>query len=428
MANQRSDGTDFALVKIVDGRDQLEYPAGTRLHSAEGYLSDPRVSPDGTRVAFFEHPSRFDDRGFVKVVDRTGKVTTIAGEFWGMEGLAWTPGGASVYFAASDRAAEGRPVGALSYQVYEARADGTTPATQPHTSPGDFTIHDIAPDGRWLATRDEIRFGVVARGAGQSEERDVSWLNKCWGPFLSPNGDAVMFSDGNGGANYTVTWRKTDGSPVTKLGEGDTAGWSPDGKWALGFVTSRNETVLYPIGAGEPRKLDTKPLTHVSQVLWLDSSALLVFGNEPGRAPRAYRLPISGGPAEPILTEGVFPAIVAPGGRRVLGFDKKGSAALYSLDGDAAKPFPSIGDDNPFAFSDDGRAIFVLKPASIPAKVDRIDIATGQRTFFREFGPSDRTGLVRLSFTDSVLKADGSQYAYSYVKRPSTLFLVTPKK
>jgi hypothetical protein len=215
---------------------------------------------------------------------------------------------------------------------------------------------------------------------------------------------------------------------VTKLGEGDTAGWSPDGKWALGFVTSRNETVLYPIGAGEPRKLDIKPVTHVRFVMWLDSSALLVFGNEPGKAPRAYRLPIAGGPAVPILTEDVAPAIVAPGGRRVLGFDKNGSAALYSFDGEAPKPLPSIGDDDPFAFSDDGRAIFVSKPASIPAKVDRIDIATGQRTFFREFGPSDRTGLVRLRFTDPVLKADGSQYAYGYVKRPSTLFLVTPKK
>jgi Tol biopolymer transport system component len=426
-ADWNPDGSALAVVSVVDRRDQLEYPAGKRIYGADGYLSDPRVSPDGTRVAFFEHPSRFDDRGFVKVVDTAGKVTTLAGEFWGMEGLAWTPGGASVYFAASDRGAGDRPAGAMSYQVYEVRADGTQPAAFALTSPGDFTIHDIAPDGRWLATREEIRFGMIARGAGQSEERDVTWLNKCWGPFLSPAGDAVMFSDGNGGANYTVTWRKTDGSPVTKLGEGDTGGWSPDGKWALGFITSRNEGVLYPIGTGEPRKLDTAPVTRVESYGWLDSASLFITGSEPGKPRRPYVLPIAGGPAVPVLTENVTWGFAAPDFKHILGVDKEGSWAIYPLDGGASKPVPSVGDDDPFAFSPDGRTIFVMKPGSIPAKVDRIDVATGQRTAFREFGPPDRTGLIRIYFNHSLFKADGSQYVYGYVKRPSTLFLVTPQ-
>jgi hypothetical protein len=47
----------------------VQYPEGTTLYEASGYLSDPRV-PDGRSVAFFEHQWRWDDRGWVKVVDR----------------------------------------------------------------------------------------------------------------------------------------------------------------------------------------------------------------------------------------------------------------------------------------------------------------------------------------------------------------------
>ena len=61
-------------------KDQLEYPIGKALYETAGYISDPRVSPDGTRVAFLDHQARYDDRGWVKVVDGAGAVTTLAGD------------------------------------------------------------------------------------------------------------------------------------------------------------------------------------------------------------------------------------------------------------------------------------------------------------------------------------------------------------
>ena len=99
-ADWSPDGSSLAVIHDVgNGRDRLEFPPGTSLYEATGYLSDPRVSPDGERVAFFEHPWRFDDRGWVKVVDRSGKVTTLTEEFWALEGLAWKPDGADVVFS-----------------------------------------------------------------------------------------------------------------------------------------------------------------------------------------------------------------------------------------------------------------------------------------------------------------------------------------
>ena len=55
---------------------------------------------------------------------RSGKVTTLAGEFWGEEGLAWSRDGATVFFAANDRQAsdEGRP-GDVTYQMHSVAVD-----------------------------------------------------------------------------------------------------------------------------------------------------------------------------------------------------------------------------------------------------------------------------------------------------------------
>ena len=57
-ADWSPDGTTLAIIHVVDGRDRLEYPIGKVLYRFPGYLSDPRVSPDGTQVAFMEHLSR----------------------------------------------------------------------------------------------------------------------------------------------------------------------------------------------------------------------------------------------------------------------------------------------------------------------------------------------------------------------------------
>ena len=59
----------------MDNRDQIEFPIGHVVSQTAGYFSDPRVSPDGTLLAFMEHPVKFDNRGSVKVVDRNGKVS-----------------------------------------------------------------------------------------------------------------------------------------------------------------------------------------------------------------------------------------------------------------------------------------------------------------------------------------------------------------
>jgi serine/threonine protein kinase len=426
------DGTTLAVTRDVNGRDVLEYPIGTKLYEsgAGGYLSDPRVSPDGSRVAFMEHPARYDDRGYVRVIDASRTVTTLAGEFWGEQGVTWSKDGSSVYFAGNVTAADPKDqsAGQLAYQLYRVAANGKTPPASALTSPGDFTIYDIAPDGRWLASRDDIRYGVVARGAGQAEERDLSWLNKSWSPQLSPDGQRLMFADGNAGSDYGVVWRTIDGSPIAQLGPGDPGpGWSPDGKWALAVIVSRAKLVAYPIGAGNARPINTDPVTNLVYAQWMaDSQAIVVFGNEPGKSPRHYRVTLSGGAPVPILPENLSYALLAPNGEIALGATPDHTFAIYALAGGPGRPIASIGTtDEPIAFSEDSRSVFIQQVGQkVPAVVDRIDIATGKRTPFKQFAPADRAGLTRIYVSGPVIKSDGTQYAYGYVRRPSVLFVV----
>ena len=95
------DGESLAVLRTEGGRDRLEFPIGRVLYKARGWLSNVSVSPEGDRVAFFEHPVAIDNRGDVVVVDLKGTRTTISSGWEDLFGAHWTPDGREVWFSAS---------------------------------------------------------------------------------------------------------------------------------------------------------------------------------------------------------------------------------------------------------------------------------------------------------------------------------------
>ena len=147
----------------------------------------------------------------------------------------------------------------------------------------------------------------------------------------------MLFSDGTAGGNYGVVWRKTDGSPIVRLGEGDNRGWSPDENWALAQIYSPPQLVIYPIGAGEPVRLKRGMIEQYQRALWFpDGKSLLIAGNEASKPMRAYRQDISGGDPTPLLEEGVAAAAITPDGQTVLGVDRSHVWRWYPVT--AARP------------------------------------------------------------------------------------------
>jgi hypothetical protein len=132
---------------------------------------------------------------------------------------------------------------------------------------------------------------------------------------------------------------------------------------------------------------------------------------------------VAGGPPKPVTPDGPIFALVAPDNRTLaLGFFD-GSTRILPADGGPLRSVPNLATtDRVVAWSHDGRALFV-QTADLPAKLDRVDVATGMRTFVGSLAPPDRAGLTRVTVGN--LLDDGRYYAYSYAKQLTTLFVVT---
>src|SRR5262249_32151723 len=84
-------GDSLAVVRDVGGRNRLEFPIGKVLYETVGWISHPRFSPKGDRIAFLDHPEPGDDGGSVAVVDLAGGKRTLSSGAPSIPGLAWAP-------------------------------------------------------------------------------------------------------------------------------------------------------------------------------------------------------------------------------------------------------------------------------------------------------------------------------------------------
>src|SRR5262249_24397803 len=282
---------------------------------------------------------------------------------------------------------------------YTAASDRPGQVATAFTSPGNYTIHDMAADGRWLVTRDDIRVGVGAHLESDKADRDLTWLNRNWGARLSRDGTRLLFADGHAGGNYGVVWRPTDNSPIVRLGAGNLVDWSPDESWVLAYTSSPPELVLYPMGTGEPVHLKHGTLAQYQWSWWFpDGKSLLVLGNEKGKPTRAYRQGIPNGEPTPVLPEGASPVTIARDGKNVLAIDRDKKWRWYPVDGGSPGDAPGMrstdGFYNVLGWSPDGEGLFVRSGYDVPVRVERLDVATGRRAPLAELGPVDPIGVV----------------------------------
>jgi Tol biopolymer transport system component/tRNA A-37 threonylcarbamoyl transferase component Bud32 len=421
-ADWSPDGSALAIIHDVGGKDRLEYPIGKVLVESGGYLSDLRISPRGDRIAFFDHPSKWDDRGSVKAVDLAGHVTELSSGYAGVEGLAWSPDGTEIYFSGTDQSV-GASFGATIFAV---AISGKRRVAQ--QGAGGLRILDVSPRGRWLISRDDLRLGIMARPPGSSSERNLSWLDGSAFPALSADGKTMVFTE-NGGehnVNYLACLRKTDGSPVVTLGEGAPQQISPDGKWALAYVPTRPmQMVLYPIGAGEPVKLERGSIeAYENGAAWFpDGRRIVLCGIEPGRASRVYVQEIPGGKPQPVTPEGTHLGALSPDGKLVLARSSDGSWAAYPIDGGDPKTVPGLtARDETIRWSTDRQSVYVFNPREIPSRVERFTLATGRRDLMMMLGAENRIGLTRVAWV--TMADDPRVYAYSCSRELSSLFVV----
>ncbi len=416
------DGRTFAIVRGGNGK-VLEFPPGRVLHKAEGWISEPRVDPGGSTVAFFEHPQRFLPAGRVCVVDAEGKARVLASGFLRVQGLAWSPDGREVWFTAT-RVGTARALYGVNLFGKERLI---------YRIPGALTLYDVSRDGRVLLAREEIRRETRGRSSEGAKELELSWLDYSNLINISADGSKVLFEemgDGSGPTRKSYI-RGLDGSPATLLAAGpDAYDLSRDGKWLLAFgdmASSHPKLLLIPTGPGEPRTIDTVPMEYQGVSLSADGKRLFLEAHPPGHRARIYVQEVSGGPPRPVTPEGLAFGNedfgISGDGETIVVRNSDGEALLWTVRGGASRPIPGLDskDEAVIGFSG-STALFVGPTRGLPRPIFRLDLTTGKREPILKLIPPDPAGVSEIDIV--ALNPDAGAYAYSYIRRSSDLYVV----
>ncbi len=417
-ASWTPDGTALAVVHSAGGKDRLEYPIGKVLYETTGWVSDPRFSPRGDRIAFIDHPLLGDDGGVVSAVDLNGKKSDLTERWASAIGLAWSPSGDEVWFTAT---ATG-----FSRSLRGVTLSGKT--RELLTAPGTLTLHDTGVGGRALISRDALRAGAVGLVPGETKDRDLSWQDWTVPSSLSEDGKVLLFTEAGeaGGGDYAVFVRETNGTSAVRLGEGSSRALSPDGKWAL--VQRQNmsppDFVLLPTGVGQQRALPTGNIIPRDGRFLPDSKRLVFEGHEEGHGSRLFIMNLDGGQPRAITPEGfrLRGAALSPDGKFIVPI---GSDGLYLLPLEGSQPqlIPGSGPgDLPLHWENDDQILLIGNRGETACPTFRLDIKTGTRTPWRSFSPVDTAGVVASSCP--LLSTDEQHYVFGYTRSLSDLFLV----
>ncbi|MGB8012669.1 MAG: protein kinase [Terriglobales bacterium] len=425
-ADWAADGSSLAVVRDLGGRNRLEFPIGKPLYETGGWIGHPRVSPKGDLIAFIDHPVQGDDSGSLAVVDLAGKKRTLSGEWFTIQGVAWSPDGKEIWFTASKSG--------VDRTLYATTLDGKERMVL--RLPGAVMIFDIFKDGRVLLMRASWRRELIGITADDAKQHDLSWLDYSYPADLSADGKTLLFDEEGGGGSldysksgglsYAVYIRKTDGSPAVLLGEGGAVALSPDGKSVIAQTQdSPSQLRLLTTGAGEAKDLTKDKMNHSWSHWFPDGKRILFSGNEPGQGVKLYVWDIASRKSEAITPEGVNGTtfVISPDSQWVAGIGPDQKGYLYPVAGGEPRLIPGLNPgEQPITFSADGTSLYIYQPGELPARVDRLDVRTGQRTLWKQLMPSDPAGVETIG--PILITPDAKTCVFGYHRMLADLYLV----
>ena len=418
-ADWSPDGRELAIARNVNARYHIEFPIGKVLYEGP-FIRGLRFSPGGDRIAFFQ----LGQPGAVIVISRAGgKVKTLASGFDLPGGSpCWSPDGKEIWFTGSSK--PGSPSG-----LHAVDLEGKVRLVA--QMPGELELDDISRDGRVLLAHHTIIKSLRGLSAGDSVERELTWLDRP-DPFgISSDGKTILFSEvgEGGGPSASVYARKTDGSPAVRLGEGRGLALSPDGSTVLvEFPNARDRLGLVPTGPGEPRTLPLAGFEEVSAAVWMpDGKAFLLSARERGKTWRIYRAELPEGRLRPLSAQlvGIPPVMtgaLSPDGSFLLSAQGPGRHARFSLGRGEFRPIVGLEPGEfPIRWTSDGHTIYTQRQVPQgPFQIWRLDPDTGERVLSREIRPADPGATVERV----VLSPDGRAYAYLAARIHAQLYVV----
>jgi eukaryotic-like serine/threonine-protein kinase len=423
-ADWNSNGTELAVTRPMNGKFRLEYPLGKVLYETNGFVSEPRFSRSGDRIAFLDHPVFGDDRGVVSVVDLQGKRSVLSEEFTSEQGLAWSVSGNEIWFTASK-----------SGEPSELRAvDLKGHSRVVNAGPSRLHLEDIASDGKVLLSSELLRWQTGIADTKTGRQTDLTAFQWPEVESISHDGSMILLNsfDIATDTNYRLYIQRTDGSSPVLIGEGAGTNISSDGRWAAAVdpTDERNASVI-PTGVGETHKLRAAPdQQYVGLALFPDAKQLLISTVGSGSSPQTAVQEIESGAVHPVGTTGryveSFAGMMSPGpsldGRYCIQTDHDHRYWLQPLDGKAAREIRGVNSgERILQWHNDFNNVFVANLTGSDADIYTLNLTTGARKLWTHFSPAEKTALVGKSSV--VITPDGTHYAYQVQRIYSTLFL-----
>ncbi len=406
----------LAIVIDEPNSARLEFPPGHVLYQQNsGWLGHPRFSPDGTLIAFENHPIDSDD-GSLDVVDLRGNHRIITDGWVSLEGLAWRPDRKEIWFAGTVTTS------GWSDAIHAITLSGKdrTVLTMPWVR-----LLDVSSDGRVLLAYQDWRRIMMGKFPGDAAEHPYSWLDDTNATAITDDGRALTFIE-SGEVYYIAQdrqayYRKTDGSPAVSLGVGQ-ATVSPDGKYVLTYGRKKPLT-LGPVGVGTSKVLPTPGLTIVDHVAWSDDNREIVYeGLADGKDWNVYTQKSDGSSSpQMVASKGrdAFP-VLSPDGKVVAMRDADNGLVLIRLnEHETVSVKGSRPAEHPIRFFDQGRSLLTAEVTGQGTAITSIDLATGRRAPFRQLATRMVVGSQNM-----VLTPDLKYYAYASPEYGSDLYVV----
>jgi len=419
-ADWAPDGKTLAVVRGGSEGTALEFPLGNVVFRSTGFVTDPRVAPNGDRVAFLDHPRAGDSAARVMVVGRDGRAEAWSPLFDDGFGVAWSHTG--------DEVLAGLAQPAELAAIWAARK-GRTPRLV-YRGTGNLRIEDVDRDGRMLVSeRDWGQELVVAPPEGPA--RSIEWLDWASVGGISDDGKKILSFESGVGASPNVlsVLRHLDQHAPVQLGIGRALALTADGSQAL--VSVREEKSdrfrLVPTGPGEPRDFVVPGMERVyTASFFRDGKRVALYGRRDEDASRVFVLDMHSGDLRsisPPLPPGYVVA-VSPDQKWVAASDPDGTPSLFPVEGGPPDRLAELGPRFQVIGWLKDRSLLAFERNVVPAPVVRFDPRTRQVTAWRTLAPLDLSGVPRL--TKVLATPDGKTFAFHFRRRTDVLYLLDP--
>jgi hypothetical protein len=411
----------IAVMRRPSAASVIEWPQGTVVVSGDSVgdkMASPRISPSGSTIAYFN----CDTKGCsVRIGDKAGKTLAKSRDYFDWWGLAWAPGGKEVWYSVvADSSGNQCSVFAM---------DLTGKERLLFRVPGAFTLHDVAADGRVLASFDQVATRQEWRESQASVPRDISWKEGGQISDVSPDGVVVFGETGSsGGPAGSVYLRDVRAAEPVRLSDGVPLAISNDGRTALVMtITTPSKLSLVPT-SGLSQTLDVGGFDAAGGGGWLNDGRLLVsLRRTPADKMTVFARPASGGPVVPLLPAGFWlvPRAVSPDGQRVITMDDASQLHVCELPKTGLGTCRSVAGTAPeermAGWSADSRSIYIYRQYPMPVRIDRVDVTNGRRDLYTTL----QTANAAVSGVMSVFVTPKGALFCNYMRNRSVLYAIS---